>query len=189
MPDEKNLGSVFVAFRSTLMRLVAGIVPPGEVEDIVQETYVRACQAGEHQTIAAPRAFMTTTARNLAFDHVKRAGYRTILTDVDAPVAELEGSGRSADETLDQVVSREEFGFFCEAVRLLPLQCRRAFVLKKVYGYTQREIAQRLGLSESTVEKHIAQGIRRCHSYMKRHGGSRTDGLDSRRETRSTGAG
>ena len=41
-----------------------------------------------------------------------------------------------------------------EAVRQLPEQCRRVFVLKKVYGYSQREIAKELSLSESTVEKH-----------------------------------
>ena len=46
------------------------------------------------------------------------------------------------------------------------VQCRRAFVLKKVYGYSQREIAQELELSESTVEKHIANGVKRCTYFM-----------------------
>ena len=42
-------------------------------------------------------------------------------------------------------------------------------MLKKVYGYSQREIARELGLSESTVEKHIAQGIKRCTYFMMQH--------------------
>ena len=61
----------------------------------------------------------------------------------------------------------EEFDQFCEAVRLLPVQARRVFVLKKVYGYSQREIAAELDLAESTVEKHVALAMRRCAEYMK----------------------
>src|SRR5690606_20794216 len=45
-------------------------------------------------------------------------------------------------------------------------QCRKAFVLRKVYGYSQKEIADSLGISENTVEKHIATGIKRCTGYM-----------------------
>jgi DNA-binding CsgD family transcriptional regulator len=39
-------------------------------------------------------------------------------------------------------------------------------VLKKVYGYSQKEIALSLSISENTVEKHIATGIKRCSHYM-----------------------
>jgi len=51
-------------------------------------------------------------------------------------------------------------------VRSLPLQCRRAFVLKKVYGYSYSEIAQKLQISEKTVEKHISKGLTLCRSHL-----------------------
>ena len=73
---------------------------------------------------------------------------------------------RDADEVLEQAATSEEFDRLCEAVRLLPVQARRVFVLKKVYGYSQREIAAELGLAQSTVEKHIALAVRRCARYM-----------------------
>jgi len=50
----------------------------------------------------------------------------------------------------------------------LPIQCRRVFVLRKVYGYSQAEIAQELGISVSTVESHIATGMHRVRQWMKR---------------------
>ena len=78
------------------------------------------------------------------------------------------------DETYTQAVSNEEFALLCKAVRHLPLQCRRAFILKKVYGYSQREVARELNLSESTVEKHIALGIKRCTYFMMQHAGERS---------------
>jgi RNA polymerase sigma-70 factor (ECF subfamily) len=66
-------------------------------------------------------------------------------------------------------VSNDEFANFCQAVRLLPIQCRKVFVLKKVYGFSQKEIAKQLTLSESTVEKHIALGIKRCTLFMRKN--------------------
>jgi RNA polymerase sigma-70 factor (ECF subfamily) len=38
--------------------------------------------------------------------------------------------------------------------------------MRKVYGYSQKEIARALDIGESTVEKHIAYGIKRCSSFI-----------------------
>lgn len=167
MADPDTLPTIYLSLRASLARAVMRIVPPKEVEDIVQETYVRVCQAERSGRIRAPRSFLFRTARNLALDHVKSAEFRLSVSDdnaVEGTNGRLEGS---SDHTFAQVSSNEEFAHFCEAVRQLPVQCRRAFVLRKVYGYSQREIAQEMQLSESTVEKHIATGIRRCSQFMR----------------------
>ena len=165
--EDNRLLNVYLALRSSLARAIMRIAPPREVEDIVQETYVRVCQIDKSGgDIGEPRAFMYRVARNLALDHVKRAEYRL----ADPLEVETEPGGdlaMLADETFERAASDEEFSRFCEAVRHLPVQCRRVFVLKKVYGYSQREIARRLNLSESTVEKHVATGIKRCTYYMQ----------------------
>ena len=155
-----------MAAREGIARMVSRIVPPKEIEDIVQETYVKICQLDGSDTIAQPKSFMYRTARNLAIDHLKRA--ETRLADaVEDEQCYVSGShGADVDELFEQAASNEEFGHFCEAVRLLPVQCRKVFVLKKVYGYSQAEIARDLNISASTVEKHIALGIRRCTTYM-----------------------
>ena len=161
-----NIASMFIALRSTLARAVSRLVPPKEVEDIVQETYVRVCQVDAPEQIQFPRSFMLRTAQNLALDHLKRAETRLSVSLDDELDLELAGYTTRADETFDRVAANQEFGFFCEAVRQLPLQCRKAFVLKKVYGYSQKEIALDLDISENTVEKHIAAGIKRCTQFM-----------------------
>lgn len=163
---------VFMAAKSSMERMVSRIVPPKEIEDIVQETYVRICQLEKHQQVAQPKSFLMKTARNLAFDHVKRAETRLsdgVETELDFDIDQPQG-----DAVFDNVASDEEFAHFCEAVRLLPVQCRRVFVLKKVYGYSQKEIALEMNLSESTVEKHIAVGFKRCAKHMMRPGSSGT---------------
>ena len=161
-----NITNLFVSLRTTLARAVSRIVPPREVEDIVQETYVRVCQVETPEQIQFPRSFMLRTAHNLALDHIKRADTRLTVGFDDELELKLAGYTTRTDETFDRVAANQEFGFFCEAVRQLPLQCRKAFVLKKVYGYSQKEIALSLDISENTVEKHIAAGIKRCAHYM-----------------------
>lgn len=166
MSDRDQLTGVFVAIRERLSRVVARIVPPKDIEDIVQETYVRVCQVTGQKDIRSPQSFMVRTAKNLALDYVRRHEYRFSLSADENPDRFYGGAECASDTPYEQLATDEEFADFCEAVRRLPVQCRRAFVLKKVYGFSQREISDELGISESTVEKHVSLGIRRCTEYM-----------------------
>ena len=162
-----EIRDLFLSMRPGLARAVSGIVPPHEVEDIVQETCVRLCQVARPEHIRHPKSYLFRTARNLALDSVKRAEHRRCGPwDKEG----IGNAGAEVDEVLEQAASSEEFGRFCEAVRLLPVQARRVFVLKKVYGYSQREIADELGLAQSTVEKHVALAVRRCAEHMRKSG-------------------
>lgn len=147
------------------MRAVSRLVPPKEIEDIVQETYVRICAVEKTEQILHPRSFLYRTARNLALDHLKRAETKTNISMNDESL-DWDAMGEDLDQVYNQVSATQEFEHFCEAVRHLPLQCRKAFVLKKVYGYSQKEIAEHLNISENTVEKHIAMGLNRCRQFM-----------------------
>lgn len=173
---KETILNIYIGLRSSLARAVMGIVPPREVEDIVQETYVRVCQIKRPQDIRQPRSYLFRTARNLALDYLKRAD--TKLTDGmdEQDIDSLVDHSQGDDSTYEQVASNEEFALFCEAVRHLPVKCRRVFVLKKVYGYSQIEIAKKLNISIGTVEKHISQGIKRCTYFMQQHS-STEDGL------------
>lgn len=172
MPGDEVISSAFLRLRDHLAHVVSRMVPPHEIEDIVQETYVRACQFKSKEQIRSPHAFMTRIARNLAIDHIKRAESRlTSPMDEKTEVELIEGRS-SVDEPFHGVATGEEFTYFCEAVRHLPVQCRRVFVLKKVYGHSQKEIAKALNISESTVEKHIAEGLKRCTYYMRQRFGT-----------------
>jgi len=163
MAESERFLNTFITLRTRLMRVVKGIVPPKDVEDIVQETYVRVCQMESKNDIRKPQAFMLRTARNIALDHVKRAEYR--LTDGVDQIGDFVAT--DDDATFTEAASGEEFALFCEAVRELPTQCRRAFILKKVYGYTQKEIMVEMGLGQPTVETHIVNGTKKCVQYMR----------------------
>ena len=177
------ISEAFLACRRRLARVISRIVPPQDIEDIVQETYVRVCEYVARNRVDEPRALMLTVARNLALDHVKRSEYRLTRrleseSDIESILAR-----DATDEAFNEVASHQEFSQFCDAVRHLPVQCRRVFILKKVYGYSQREIAQELGIAESTVEKHIATGLQLCVRHMQTHAKSRSVPAGDHRRT------
>lgn len=170
MSNYETLYRAYLGLRVSIARVVSTIVPPREIEDIVQETYVRICEVSEREEIQYPRSFLFKVARNLALDQIKRSESRLSVSRDDETSALLSEEQMSEDDDIfNQVAAKEEFALLCEAVRALPLQCRRTFVLKKVYGYSQKEIAMDLNISESTVEKHIATGIKRCTQFMTFH--------------------
>lgn len=177
MPVDEKMTQVFMSIRNGLARAVGGIVPPKEVEDVVQETYVRVCQVRSDYEIKSPRSFMYKTARNIALNYINRAESRLSESIDDFNPGDLGGVQDPDGETLRTVCSDEEFSLFCDAVRSLPVQCRRAFVLKKVYGHSYQEIAEAMNISEKTVEKHIAKGISGCRSFMLQRAAARKPGM------------
>lgn len=168
MSNDTLIYKAYLASRNSISRLVARIVPPHEIEDIVQETYVRICQIENKESITSPKSFMYKTARNLALDYQKQANVKLVDGIENMEALEHLLSEQHKDEMYENALTNNEFSHFCEAVRQLPLQCRKVFVLKKVYGYSQREIAAQLTLSESTVEKHISTGMKRCTLFMRK---------------------
>lgn len=163
MVEVDRILDAFISARGRLFKLVRGMVPPKDVEDIVQETYVRICQVEKKSPIRDPQAFMLRTARNLALDHLKRA--ETRLTE---GVGDIDDVAFSAlDTTYTQAVSDQDFALLCEAIRELPRQSRRAFVLKKVYGYSLKEIMVEMNLGQPTIETHIVNATKKCVQYMR----------------------
>jgi RNA polymerase sigma factor (sigma-70 family) len=165
--DPKSLLDSFLAYRTQLLRYIGRIVRPHEIEDIVQETFVQSFTASRQQPIRNPRAFMFRTARNLALNSINRAEHRLACSMEIVDEGEFESEH---DLVEDKYESDQRFHSFCKAVSLLPDACRKAFVLKKVYGLSQKEIAQHMGIAESTVEKHIAKGMSTTAAYLQQLG-------------------
>lgn len=166
---DEGISAAFAEIRPKLLGFVARIVGPDSIEDVVQETYVRSFEASRQQTIRHPRSFMYRAARNIALNHINRADNRLTTQIADFSDADVYSETDIIESEL-QFESKERFLVFCRAVQKLPRQCRRVFVLKRVYGLTQREIAERLDISQSTVEKHIAKGITMCAAFMDEMG-------------------
>lgn len=140
-----------------------------DVEDLAQETFLRAFAAEAETDIASPRAFLFRTARNLAINEKARHG--VTLTDYMEDCEQPDVFGSDQQVSLeDELQSRQKMAAFAEAISMLPTQCRRVFLLRKVHGLSQQEVAERLGISTSTVEKHVASGLLKTSEHLRRRG-------------------
>lgn len=74
--------------------------------------------------------------------------------------------GAAADS---EVEAQESLGLYCEAVAALPEKCREVFLLRKVHGLAHKEIAERMSLSVSSVEKYLFRGALECRTFVQEH--------------------
>ncbi|MCC2615504.1 RNA polymerase sigma factor [Aestuariibacter halophilus] len=164
MSDKSSITKAFLNYRQQLVKAISAIVSADDIEDIVQETFIRSYAAELKQEIKFERTYMLKTARNLALNHVSSAGAKghDPLHDLDMLPDDL-----TSDRLEKEVESKERFLHFCRATDTLSVEVKRVFLLKKVYGLSQKDIADFLGLSQSTVEKHVAKGLMQCAQYMK----------------------
>ena len=146
----------FLKYRSQLSYSVGKIVRKEDIEDIVQETFVKSYEADLKQEIQYPKTYMLKTATHLALNHVNRSAYKHDINVDDFATQVPNFNTRSLESEFE---SKERFLLFCRATENLSGSVRQAFILKKVYGWSQKRIADYLSLSESTVEKHIAKGL------------------------------
>lgn len=139
----------------------------GEVDDIAQEAIVRLWRRQSREDsrpLKSCKAALFSIARNAAID---LARHRAVAkTDCVAEMSQLPVLDLGAD-VVGTVVARQELEFLTEAVRGLPDRCRQVVTLAKIYGLTEREIAERLGISENTVRTHVVRGMERCTDYLR----------------------
>ncbi len=187
MIDErrKQLLSQILGHRVALHRYLRKFTSGAEdIDDLVQEAYVRVCALPQGQEVQSPRALIFSIARNLAVDRARQACARA--TD---PVADFEPLDVSSPEAgpEEQADARRRFETFCAAVEELPPICRRVFVLRKVYQLSHEEIAEVLGMAHSTIEKHVAKGLVRCRDRLRELGLLDEPGFEARPRKRSDG--
>jgi RNA polymerase sigma-70 factor (ECF subfamily) len=140
-----------------------------DVDDVVQDTFARVLRAREAGPIRSTRALLFTTARNLALDAVRRQQVVRFEPITDSTDLSVLADGA---DVVAIVSKQQELELLTKAIQSLPTRCREILTLRTAYGFTQKEIAGKLGVSESTVEKQTAFGIRLCADFFA-HGGSR----------------
>lgn len=159
-----DMAHVYGEMRLSLMRFASRYFKrPQEIEDVVQEAFVKVIEAQRSRSIDSPQAYLYRTTRNLALSQLDKSAYK--LTDTLGEI--MPESVHLQTPTLEeQFESQQRFEQFCRAIRQLPVKCQRVYILRRVYGFSQKEIAQRLDVSVKTVEAHLTKAITRCTDYM-----------------------
>lgn len=147
--------------KAFLSRFIRG---PQDIDDIAQETFVRAFLAEQKGDIQYPKAYIYRVARNLAFETLTKKSTQLTSYIEDSCDLSLLQSGEDIEGT---AIVMEKFDRVKVAIAEMPPQCQRVFIMHKVYGFKYKEISQQLGISVSTVEKHIMTGLKKCRQSVK----------------------
>jgi RNA polymerase sigma factor (sigma-70 family) len=138
-----------------------------DIEDLVQETYIRIYALPDYDRVESPKALLFRIAHNLAVERARRQKAQATDTMADLETLSVYSNEAPPDEQTD---ARRRFESFCAAVERLPPLCRRVFVLRKVHKLSHAEISEVLGVSPSTIEKHVAKGLVRCRDHLRELG-------------------
>lgn len=150
----KNILPHEPALRSWLVRRYSA---NSDVDDIVQESYAILAERELLDDILNPRAYLFQVAHSLAVRNIRRARIVSIRAVDDLGQIEIADEAATPEQS---AIERDDLRRLVEGIASMPPQAREAFILRRVHDLPQREIAARMNLSESTVEKHIARGIR-----------------------------
>lgn len=148
-----------------------------EVDEVVQEAYASLWTADVNAILNA-RAYLFVTARHIVGEYLRRS--RIVAIDL---MADLETLNIVDDEVdvLRRLSGQEELARLHDILQTLPPKCRQAFELKKFQDFSQRQIAEHMGIAESTVEKHLAKALRLVSEGIKQAPAGGKDGRQRER--------
>jgi RNA polymerase sigma factor (sigma-70 family) len=161
MPDEPaSSGDFATLYRTTLTplrRYLARLLGNAtEAQDVAHDAYLRVYPTAGRPPAERPEALLYVTARRLAINRLKR---RSVSPFVRSEL-NSETTASPAADVPQQVMARQELAMLEQAIAQLPAGCRTVLLLRKVELLSHREIADRLGIAISTVEKQHARALR-----------------------------
>jgi len=170
------LESFYRRYRAELRAYVMrafGIGPP-EPDDVVQTAFMKFASLSGDSRVGNPRAFLYATARNIVLDHHRRT--RVAETHArEVQLTTLDGCYEISPERI--LLDKERVGLLVEALAQMPLRRRRMVLMNRFNNLTCEAIGRRLGVSTSTVQKQVVQGIADC---LRKLGENNKRGNDQR---------
>lgn len=162
-PSDSGLKAVFLAERATLLRLlVARLGNRADAEDALQDIWLKLDQQQGGQPVAQPAAYLYRMAANLASDRriaAMRSGARDTAWVAVQP-------GDDEQPTIERtLLARERLAQVETALAAMPARMSAALRLHRVENLPQKQIADRLGMTVSGVEKLLRRALKQIHAY------------------------
>lgn len=159
-----SLHALYLAYARELTSFARRRVGHDESRDVVHDTYVRLVTYGEPESLDNPRAYLYRVAANVANDYGKRSAQRDALTALELATV---SSASEEPSTEDRVEHRRTLTRCLAALDELPEVYRHVFLLHRVDGVPQAEIAAALGIPRRSVERYIAKALAHCLKAME----------------------
>lgn len=139
-----------------------------DVDDVIQEVYCRISALDSIDHIDNGRAYLFRSLQAVVLDGLRRAKVANTRTMTEIDWFDVVDDSPSVDRRVEAI---EELGRVNQLLSELSQTCRRVIELRRIHGLSQRETAQRLGVTENVVENHVARGIRRVLQALAEENG------------------
>jgi len=170
MPEEPSnpwdFSALYRATLAPLRRYLARLLSnTSEAEEVAHDAYLRIYPTKGKRQAERPEALLYVTARRLAINRLKRRSISPFSRDA----LNTDAAASPAPGVEQEVMARQELGMLEDAISQLPEGCRAVLLLRKVEQLSHREIADRLGITVSTVEKQHARALRLLRATLANH--------------------
>ncbi|EXF46630.1 RNA polymerase sigma-70 factor, ECF subfamily, HasI [Pseudomonas sp. BAY1663] len=163
--SEVDLKALFLrhgnAVRNLLLRRSRD---PQLASDLTQESFLRLAEQARNGPVDNSPAYLFRIAQNLLIDHIRQQQRRRTDSQPNEAIAHIE------DETPDlerQLAARQRLKKIREAVAELPPRTQQIFRLNRLQGLTYAEVARHLGISDSSVQKHLTRALQHVAERLR----------------------
>lgn len=139
----------------------------GDVDDVMQESYLRIWKRRSVEPIRCAKAFLYMVSQRIAIDILRRRRRSPADGVEDLALLEVADDAPPVHERLGM---DEKVELLIEAIDCLPSRCRDVVILRKLKSLSQQETARLLGISEKGVEAQLARGMERCRKFFRHRG-------------------
>jgi len=170
--DEQAFGTIFDKYKAVLYPYILDLVKTeADAKEIIQETFLKVwLKRATLKEIENPGGWLYTVAANEASLHFrKEARYEKRLQKVAANAADPAGSDPNLADIHEKFDTREVKTLIADAVKKMPLRRRQVFQMARLEGYTRREIAETLGISENTVRNRLTEATEFIQDYITKN--------------------
>lgn len=152
---------------------------PDDIDDVIQEAYCRLSELDSIQHIRNGRAYFFTVARSILLQRLRRE--RVVKIDTIAEI-DLLGAIDESPSPERVVGARGELRRVLDVISSLPQAYRRAVELRRIHGFSQKETARHLGVSEKAVENNTLRGLRLVLQTLAREESEPAPAADARQD-------
>ena len=169
--SKSDLETTYMAQRANLCRFLAARLRNETIaEELVQDLWVKISKITEPESMDNPVGYLFTMAGRIAIDHIRMRQRRTArdekwTSENTQTMGGIATSHEDDGETL--LIRQERIIRVREAIETLPPKAQKAFILHRMQGLTHKQVASELGISVSTVEKHIIKAMRALRKILQ----------------------
>ena len=162
--SQNEIVNLYDSYRAPLIRFFSRKLPKGDdPEDMVQKVFIKLVRAERQPDFVNSKSLIFVIAKNVLIDHLRWRKSRkidnhgllldnVIASGMPLPDRELQG--------------KQQLDSFFSHLDNLPMRCKQVFLLHRVNNMSQQDIAEYLGISRSTVQKHMMNAMAKLHAAI-----------------------